>query len=155
MTVSVVVAITGLFLAGLLAGEELVIRVGVRAAIDVLGERAHIELRQALIGRLRVFVPAIYGPTAILAVAVTVLDRGEVGFGLRCLGVLALLVWIVVTLGGTVPINEAAFEWDATAPPSDWRSLVERWERLNTIRTAAAVAAFACLSIAVGLQLAA
>ena len=50
-----------------------------------------------------------------------------------------------VTLGGTVPINAAALEWDASAPPVTWRVQVDRWERLNTVRTWAAVVAFALL----------
>jgi uncharacterized membrane protein len=60
----------------------------------------------------------------------------------RAGGVAALIVWIALTLGGTVPLNAAAFEWDSTAPPANWRSQVDRWERLNTFRTAAAVVAF-------------
>jgi uncharacterized membrane protein len=56
-----------------------------------------------------------------------------------------LLVWILVTLFGTVPINEAALDWRPDAPPANWRALVDRWERLNTVRTCAAVLAFAFL----------
>jgi uncharacterized membrane protein len=50
-----------------------------------------------------------------------------------------------VTLGGTVPINAAVLDWDASAPPADWRARVDRWEQLNTVRTWAAVIAFAVL----------
>ena len=146
--------IASLFLAGLLAGEEFVIRYGVRDAIDVLDDVAHIELRQALIRRLRVLVPALYAPTALSAVAVAVLERGQPGFALWCLGVAALAVWFGITMFGTVPINEAAFEWVPTAPPSNWRSLVARWEQLNTVRCWAAVLAFAAFAAAVARVLA-
>jgi hypothetical protein len=39
-------------------------------------------------------------------------------------------------------------QWDANAPPASWRAQVERWERLDTVRTWAAVLAFGMLLIA-------
>jgi uncharacterized membrane protein len=131
MTVSAEAVLAGLSLlgAGLLAGEELVIRYGVRGPLARLDDEAHIRLRQALIIRLRVLVPAIYLPTAATAVA--------------------LLGWVAVTLGGTVPINAAALAWAPAAPPPDWRARVDRWERLNTVRAWLALAAFVLLLAAV------
>jgi uncharacterized membrane protein len=60
-------------------------------------------------------------------------------------GVIALLVWFLVTLFGTVPINAAALDWRPEAPPPDWTAAVNRWESLNTVRTWAAILAFALL----------
>jgi hypothetical protein len=42
-------------------------------------------------------------------------------------------------------MNAAVLEWDASSPPADRRAQVDRWESLNTLRTAAAVMAFALL----------
>jgi uncharacterized membrane protein len=131
--------------AGLLAGEEFVIRYGVRGPLASLDDRPHILLRQALIRPLRVLVPCIYLATLISATAATALDGIGSGLALRCFGLGALLVWIAVTLGGTVPINAAVLDWDANAPPANWRAWVDRWEQLNTVRTWAAVIAFALL----------
>jgi uncharacterized membrane protein len=139
-----VVGLASVFCAGLLAGEEFVIRFGVRGPLASLDDRSHILLRQALIRTLRILVPALYLLTLVTTVAVTALDGGDY-LPIRGAGVFALLVWIGVTLGGTVPINAAALEWDASSPPADWRAQVDRWERLNTVRTAAAVIAFALL----------
>jgi hypothetical protein len=58
-----------------------------------------------------------------------------------------LLAFISITLGGTVPINQAILTWDVAAPPKDWQTLVKRWERLDTARTWGAVSAF-CLFLA-------
>lgn len=80
----------------------------VRGPVATLDDRAHIELRQALILALRVLVPALYLPALLIATVVTVLDGVDSSFPLRCAGVLALVVWLAVTLGGTVPINESA-----------------------------------------------
>ncbi len=140
-----VVGLVSVFFAGLLAGEEFVIRYGVRGPLASLEARPHILVRQALIRTLRVLVPILYLLALLTSVAVTVVDGSESGFPFRCAGVVALLAWIGLTLGGTVPINAAALEWDPDAPPDDWQQLVDRWERLNSLRTAAAVFAFALL----------
>jgi uncharacterized membrane protein len=144
-----------LFGAGLLAGEELVIRYGVRGPLATLDDQPHIRLRQALIRTLRVLVPAMFLPTLLLTVAVTLSGSGTGATAsmttvltLRLAAVLALLAWLAITLGGTAPINAAALEWQPTAPPPDWRQRVDRWERLNTIRAWLAIAAFALLLLA-------
>jgi hypothetical protein len=140
-----VVSLISLLFAGLLAGEEFVIRYGVRGPLATLDDRPHILLRQALIRSLRVLVPVVYLLTLLFAVAGTTLDGIGPGFPYRCAGILALLIWIAVTLGGTVAINAAALEWDASSPPITWKIQVDRWERLSTVRTWAAVVAFALL----------
>jgi len=151
MTAGDIAGMASVLFAGLLAGEEFVIRYGVRGPLASLDDRAHILLRQALILPLRVLVPAVYLATLVSAGAATVLDGIDSGLALRGVGLGVLLVWIAVTLGGTVPINAAALDWDANAPPADWRAQVDRWEHLNTVRTWAAVTAFALLLTALTL----
>jgi uncharacterized membrane protein len=131
-----------------LAGEEFVIRYGVRAPIASLDVRAHIEVRQALIRTLRVLVPAVFGVALLSGAAVTIIAGVDRGFGLRCAGLLALLAFIGITLSGTVPINQAVLTWEPAAPPENWRALVARWERLDTARCWAALLAFALFLLA-------
>ncbi len=145
-------ALFNLLCAGLLAGEEFVIRYGVRGPLAGLDPEPSIRLRQSLILRLRILVPAIFGLTLFSAIAVTALAASGPGFGLRCAGLAALLTFIGITLAGTVPINQAALTWDAAAPPDGWRASVRRWERLDTLRTWAAVAAFGLLLAATVLR---
>jgi anthrone oxygenase-like protein len=145
VTAGDVAGMASVLFAGLLAGEELVIRYGVRGPLASLNDQPHILLRQALIRPLRVLVPSIYGATLIAAATATALDGIGSGLALRCTGLAALLVWIAVTLGGTVPINAAVLDWNANAPPADWRAQIGRWEQLDTVRTWAAVLAFASL----------
>jgi uncharacterized membrane protein len=154
MTADDIVGLVSVFFAGLLAGEEFVIRFGVRGPLAGLPDGVHILIRQALITTLRVLVPVLYLLTLMATLATTCLDGAEY-LPLRAVGVGALLVWMALTLGGTVPINVAALEWDADAPPANWRSQVSRWERLNTFRTAAALGAFALLLISLTLTAAA
>ncbi|HTP76063.1 MAG TPA: anthrone oxygenase family protein [Rhizomicrobium sp.] len=142
MTVQIL-GLINLFFAGLLAGEELMISFGVRGPLARLADRQHIELRQALILRLRVAVPMLFGLTFLTGAVVTWFGGYGHASDLRCAALIALAAFISVTLGGTVPINEAALGWDSAAPPADWRVQVNKWERLDTIRTAAALLAFA------------
>ncbi len=148
MQPAMILGLVNLFCAGLLAGEEFVIRYGVRAPIASLDERAHIQVRQALIRSLRVLVPIMFAATLLTGAAATILHGLDTGFGFRCAGLLALLTFILVTLTGTVPINEAALAWDRDAPPKNWHALVKRWERLDTVRCWAALLAFALFLVA-------
>ncbi|MDQ6772834.1 MAG: DUF1772 domain-containing protein [Candidatus Dormibacteraeota bacterium] len=147
MTAGDVAGMVSVLFAGLLAGEEFVMRCGIRGPLASLDDRSHILVRQALIRSLRVLVPSIYALALLSAVAGTALDGVDAGLALRGAGILALVIWIAVTLAGTVPINAAALEWDVSDPPVTWRTQVDRWERLNTVRTWAAVVAFALLLV--------
>lgn len=148
----IVIEFIGLFLTGILAGEELVVRYGVRVPLAALDDQSHIQFRQGLIRTLRAGVPAIFLPAFAAGMAVAILAGTGAGFAFRWAGVLALLSWFLVTLFGTVPINEGALDWRPDAPPGNWKALVDRWERLNAVRTCAAVLAFAFFLTAVALR---
>jgi uncharacterized membrane protein len=141
-----------LLCAGLLAGEEVTIRYGVRGPLANLDTAPQIRLRQALIRRLRVLVPSLFALTFLSGVAATMFGGRGAGFGLRGGALLALAVFIITTLAGTVPINKAAMDWDADAPPDTWRALVKRWEQLDTVRTWLALAAFVLFLIAAAVR---
>lgn len=149
----IIIEFVSLFLAGILAGEEFVVRYGVHVSLAALDEQSQIRVRQALVLRLRLLVPAIFLPTALSGVAVLALEGSGPGFGFRCAGVFALLIFILTTLIGTVPINKGALAWQPDAPPSNWKALVRRWERLDIVRSSAAILAFAFFLTAVALQL--
>jgi hypothetical protein len=143
-----VLHLINLFFAGILAGMEMAIHYGFRAPAEVLSEQSQIELRQALVLRLRVLVPAFFVPTAVSGIAVTVLDRTAPGFWFRCAAMLAVLIWIVIRVVGTVPINSATLAWEAAAPPKNWRALVEDAERFHIIGVWAVVMAFVFFLVA-------
>jgi hypothetical protein len=66
-----VLGFVNLFCAGVLAGEEVVICYGVRGPVASLDPQPGILLRQALIRRLRVLVPAIFGLAFVSGIAAT------------------------------------------------------------------------------------
>jgi hypothetical protein len=77
MSAGEVLGFIRVFGAGLLAGEEFVIRYGVRGPLGRLDQESHIRMRQGLIRTLRILVPAILVPTLLSAVAVTVTDGAD------------------------------------------------------------------------------
>jgi hypothetical protein len=149
--VHAIVEFLSLFFAGVLAGEELVICYGIRTVVAVLDQQPQIQLRHALIRKLRALVPAIFILTALSGIAAMSLDRTTAGFRLRCLAALGLLIWVVTTLFGTAPINKDTLSWRPEAPPNNWRVLVGRWERFDLARCWSAVISFAFLVAAVGM----
>jgi hypothetical protein len=142
-----------LFFAGILAGIEIVIHYGLRAPAEVLDEPSQIQFRQALVLRLRVLVPAFFIPTVVSGIALTVLEGVAPGFGFRCAAVLAMLIWILIRVIGTVPINSATLTWQSSAPPKNWKALVNHAERFHIIGVWSVVIAFAFFLTAVALQL--
>jgi hypothetical protein len=153
MNYVIVPEFANLFFAGLLAGVEFVIHYGLRAPSEALDERSQIQLRQALVLRLRVLVPAFFLPAAVSGIAVTVLDVGAPGFWLRGAGMLAMLIWVVIRVVGTVPINSATLTWQLSAPPENWKALVNHAERFHIVGVWAVVLAFALFLSAMALQL--
>jgi hypothetical protein len=149
----IVLDFANLFFAGLLAGIEFVIHYGLRAPAEELNEQSQLQLRQAMVRRLRVLVPAFFLPTAVSGIAVTVLDIGPPGFWLRVAGLLTMLIWILIRVVGTVPINSATLTWQPTAPPKNWKALVNHAERFHIVGVWALILAFTLFLTAMALQL--
>jgi len=139
--------LASVFFAGLLAGEEFVIRFGVRGPLARLDPRPHIEMRQGLIRALRVLVPIIFSAAFLSGVASAVIHWSEPRRSLCLASVALLAAFMLLTLFGTVPINRAAGKWDPSDPPEGWEAAIHRWERLDSIRTALAIGAFALVVI--------
>lgn len=135
-----IIQFIGVFLAGIFAGIEFLVRYGVHPSLARLGERAGIEARQALVRRLRVVVPAVMLPTVAINTVAAVLDPGTV---VRWVGIGSLVAVLLFSFLGTVPINIAVNDWDAAVPPSDWRAVVHRWEVIDVFRSSTAILGFA------------
>jgi hypothetical protein len=147
--------IANLFFAGILSGIEVAIHYGFHAPTRVLSDESQIRLRQALVLRLRVLVPAFFMPTAVSAITIAVLGGAAPGLWFRCAGLLAIITWVAIRVIGTVPINSATLTWDAAAPAADWKARVEHSERFHVLGVWAVVIAFASSLASVALKLAA
>jgi hypothetical protein len=144
-----------LFTAGILAGMEIALHYGLHRSTQVLSDQSQLQLRQALVLRLRVLVPMFFVPTAVSGIAIAVLDGTAPGSWFRCVGVFAVLVWMVIRVIGTVPINSATIIWDVNAPPKNWKAQVAHAERFHILGVWAAVVAFVSFLTALALKLAA
>lgn len=142
MPLSTALHFVNVFFAGILAGMEIVIHYGLRAPSATLSDRSQLQLRQALVLRLRVLVPACFVPTALSSVALAVLDEARAGLWLRGGGLFLMLVWIAIRVVGTVPINSATLTWDLESPPESWKAQVARAERFHDVGVWAAVGWF-------------
>ena len=151
MSVDILQAV-GLVLAGLLAGEEFIVRWGVQPALSSLEDRAHILARVALVKRLKVVVPILMVPTVLVGIAVLATGGVGAGFAFRLVGLLALVAFVLFSFLGTVPINIRVNDWDADTPPADWRDVVRRWQFIDVFRSSAAILAFAAFVVAAALR---
>jgi hypothetical protein len=144
-----------LFFTGILAGIEIVIHYGLRGPSETLEDQPQLQLRQALVLKLRVLVPVFFVPAAVSGIAITCLDVAAPGFVFRCVGVLAVLIWILIRIVGTVPINSATVSWQLAAPPMDWKEQVNHAERFHIVGVWAVVMMFVFFLTSVALQMAA
>jgi len=124
-----------------------------RAPAEALDEQPQLQLRRAIVRRLRVLVPAFFLPTAASGIAVTVLNSGAPGFWLRVARLLTMLIWILIRVVGTVPTDSATLTWQPTAPPKNWKALVNHAEQFHIVGVWAVILAFALFLTAMALQL--
>lgn len=143
-----VLLVVQLVLVGLLAGEEFVVRWGVQPAMATLPDEVHLRTRIALVKSLKVVVPILMVPAVLASVAVLVLSGADDGRGWRIAAMVALVVFVLASFLGTVPINIRVNDWDPEHPPADWKRVVLRWERIDVLRSTAAGVAFVLFVVA-------
>ncbi|WP_420368748.1 anthrone oxygenase family protein [Curtobacterium sp. L1-20] len=143
-----VLLVVQLVLVGLLAGEELIVRWGVQPAMSALPDEVHVRTRIAMVRSLKVVVPILMVPAVLSSVALLVVAGTADGLGWRVAATAALVTFVLASFLGTVPINIRVNDWDPAAPPADWKRTVTRWERIDVLRSSAAVVAFLLFTIA-------
>ncbi|MEW2444385.1 DUF1772 domain-containing protein [Micromonospora marina] len=84
----------------------------------------------------------------LIATAVLSYGRGRPVFILSVIAALLVIATIVLTVSQLEPLNRVADTWSADRPPANWAAERDRWITLHTVRTVAAVLAFASLLIA-------
>jgi len=143
-----VLLVVQLVLVGLLAGQEFIVRWGVQPAMATLPDEVHLRTRIALVKSLKVVVPILMVPAVLASVAVLVLSGDDDGLGWRIVAMVALVVFVLASFLGTVPINIRVNDWDPEHPPADWKRVVLRWERIDVLRSTAAGVAFVLFVVA-------
>lgn len=144
-------AVVALVLTGIVAGTMTIGLVAVRPAMHSLPVSTYVAVKQAF----DVSYPKLMKPLQIASllstVALTVVATvagSAVCAVLAALAVVGILVNIIITVRGDLPINKAMSAWAPDAPPSNWESQRHRWDYFNAIRTTAAVSALVLLASA-------
>ena len=153
MNLIAILDFVNVFFSGMLAGMEFVIHYSITIPAEVLDDLSQLKYRKAFVLRLRVLVPAFFIPVALSGIAITFLNGFDPGFWFRCVGLLAVLIWVLHRVVGTVPINSATVDWPIDNPPEDWKERINQAERFHIVGVWAAIVMFVCFLIAVALKL--
>ncbi|MEV4548789.1 DUF1772 domain-containing protein [Nonomuraea wenchangensis] len=148
MPVSVVLTASrmlALLLIGLYAGG--VAFVVLAPSVARLPGPAYVRYWQALnVDYGRAMPPLLLAGIAALVVAAALSWRsGWFAFGLTVAALILVILTVALTLTGLEPLNRLADAWDLDLLPVDWEEIRRRWLSLHVVRTALALAAFACL----------
>ncbi|MGW4470765.1 anthrone oxygenase family protein [Nonomuraea sp. NPDC004354] len=92
------------------------------------------------------------GIAAMFVVSVLSWRRGWLVFGVSSAALILVILAVCLTLAGMEPLNQIANSWDPDRLPADWHESRQRWVNLHLVRTALALAAFACLIIGQGVD---
>jgi Domain of unknown function (DUF1772) len=125
-------------------GFEIAVHYDLGSPPQSLSENAQILLRQAIVLRLRILAPALFLPTLAFGIGLTIQERHSSDTWLHGIALGLLIVWVVIRVLKTVPVNSATLDWSPETPPAGWRKQVERTERFHVVAAWAAVAAFVC-----------
>ena len=151
MNALVVVRVISLVCTGLVAGIFLGHRAGVSRAGARLTPSSFIQLQQIIHGVFARMMPPLVLGAVVATLAWTFLARSqgpEIGVWLLVLASLMLVVAAALTRAINIPINSQLMTWSPEAPPSQLREVWTRWEKVHSIRTVLAVAAFGIQAIA-------
>jgi hypothetical protein len=114
-----------------------------------LSASAYIEQQQNTIRALNVLMPVLGAICIILAASFAAVARSDrVKRYLIVAAALLLVLAGLITRFGNQPINAVVMTWSASAPPTDWAALRDRWWHWHVIRTSAAIGALVLILLA-------
>jgi hypothetical protein len=138
----------GLVLAGVFAGFLVAVLV-LEATLRAFDGSVYTQVRQVELVGLDVLATVTLLPALAATTYLVLADRTIArARRLTVLAALLLVLILVTSVLVNVPINTAQLAWAVPAPPADWAGARDRWQLAHLVRTAAAVAAFGCLSAA-------
>ena len=141
----VVVRLLALVCTGLVAGIFLGHRAGLSHAGPRLTPATFIQVQQLIHDvYAKMMPPLVLGAVTSSTVWTIFLRHGPThpAFWLVALASLALVVAAALTRAVNIPINTRLMTWNVDAPPANFRDLWRPWERVHSLRTVLAIAAF-------------
>jgi len=149
--VDVLVFLTPLIV-GFTASAEFASFTFVHPVIRRLESGDHIRVEQGLLQTFGRVMPVLMPVSAVATVAYAVARGGGDGSALRWASAGLVLLSVITTLAVNVPINAATSRWDPEHPPPDWRTIRQRWEQFQGIRTVPLLLAFILICLAISLD---
>jgi len=143
--VAVIARIVALVCTGLAAGIFLGHRAGVSLAMPQLSPSSFVQLQQTIHKTFARMMPVLVIGAVLGSALWAVFLRGQWQTGEFWLvsgASLAMVCTLAMTLAVNVPINKQLMTWNASSPPSEWSTVWAPWERIHSIRTVLAIAAF-------------
>jgi len=149
MTTKIIFAIT-LLVYAMIASQALMYILSLKQVQLNLGASSYIEIRKLIDISMRAsFKYVIYA--ALLAnvslVIATIKTPSSLVFITATIALLALVVEIVLTLKGNLPINDVINTWSADNVPANWTSFREKWFTIFQYRQIASITGFISLLI--------
>lgn len=149
----VILELFNLCCAGILAGIEIAVHYAFHPSIVTMEDASQVRLRQQLIRKLRWLVSAFFVPTMLSGITITIAQGIQAGFYFRLAAMICIVIWILIRIVSTVPVNSATLEWDANSLPKDWKEKIAKVERFHIAGTWSAILAFVFFLMAFGLTI--
>jgi len=108
----------------------------------------YIESRQLLDKNLQVTLKFVYYLTLISSIALTsfcVINPSGILFICSVISLILLIIDIVLSLKGNVPLNKIINSWSASDYPATWKDYRSKWFAIYNVRQAANITGFISL----------
>jgi uncharacterized membrane protein len=142
-----------LFIVGFTSCAEFGSYAFVHPVIRKLPVEHHLTVEKGLLRTFGRLMPVLMPASMALGIAHASIAGGHGGPGLwRWLGAASLIAALISTVIVNVPINLATGRIDPAAPPANWRSMRNRWEVFQGVRSWLLVIGFLfiCIGFAIG-----
>jgi len=122
-----------------------------RSALD---PSSFVQYQQIMHKRYSGLIPPMLIASVIFAVIWLVMiwqQRQSAEFWLVVATIVGMVIVFAVTGAVSAPINDTLMTWSIDAPPAELKTVWAPWETANLYRTLAAVIAFICSVVALGI----
>jgi hypothetical protein len=150
MTTKIIFAIT-LFAYAIIASQAFMYILSLKQVQLNLGANSYTEIRKLIDISMRAsFKYVIYAALLanVLLVIATVKTPGSLVFITATIALIALVAEIMLTLKGSLPINDVINTWPADNAPANWTAFREKWFAIFQYRQIASITGFVSLVIA-------
>ncbi|MBK9734347.1 MAG: hypothetical protein IPO92_05005 [Saprospiraceae bacterium] len=149
MTIKIIFAIT-LFAYAMIASQAFMYMLSLKQMQLSLGANAYTEVRKLIDVSMRSsFKYVIY--TALLAnvslVLATIKTPTSLVFTSATIALIALIVEIILTLKGNLPINDVINVWSVDHIPTNWSEIRDKWFTIYSYRQIVSITGFVSLVV--------